>query len=158
MFRSASPSTFCAKSRSPLLARASPLTPVVLEKQLDPAILVVPFSSVAVRSQEVSKVSKEPEMQRLRYQWLDHVLLRAIPFLMSDVQEVSHSHLHLHACLEHEPDMLVFAHGKGYMPLWVTKSITRFSRRLIRETRPVQQKCPIVEYSAGEENKPKLDM
>ena len=97
---------FCPKSRSPLLARASPLTPVVSDKQLDPAILVVPFSSVAVRSQEVSK---EPEVQRLRHQWLDHVLLRAIPFLMSDVQEVSHSHLHLHACPEHEPDMLGFA-------------------------------------------------
>ena len=27
---------------------------------------------------------------------------------MPDVQEVSHSHLHLHACLEHEPDLLGF--------------------------------------------------
>ena len=47
----------------------------------DPAILVVPFSSVAVRSQEVSKISKEPDVQGLRHQWLDHVLLRAVPFL-----------------------------------------------------------------------------
>ena len=33
---------------------------------------MVPFSSVAVRSQEVSK---EPEVKGLRHRWLDHVLL-----------------------------------------------------------------------------------
>ena len=54
---------------------------------------MVPFSSAAVRSQEVSKVSKEPEVQGLRHQWLDRVLLRAVPFLPLDVQEACHPHL-----------------------------------------------------------------
>ena len=53
------------------------------------------FSTVAVRSQEVSKVSKEPELQGLRHQCLDHVRLRAVPFVLSNAQEV----FHLHACL-----------------------------------------------------------
>ena len=49
MFRNASLSdSFFIKSTSALLARVSPLTPLVPEKQLGPAILVVPFSSVAV--------------------------------------------------------------------------------------------------------------
>ena len=52
---------------------------------MDLAIPVVPFSSFAVWSQEVSE---EPEMQRLRHQWFDHVRLRAVPFLLLDVQEV----------------------------------------------------------------------
>ena len=44
----ASQVTLCLspRSRSPLLGRASPLTPVVPVQQLDPAMLVVPFSSV----------------------------------------------------------------------------------------------------------------
>ena len=33
---------------------------------------------------------------------------------------------------------LLLWHGKGYMSLWVTRSITRFSRGLIRKTRQVQ--------------------
>ena len=104
--------TFCvvAPNRGlPLLARGSPLTPLVPVLQLDLATLGVPFSSVAVWPEEVSKVSEELEVQGLRHQWLDHVLLDAVPFLLSDVQEVCHPHLHLHACLVHERDVLVFA-------------------------------------------------
>ena len=62
-----------------------------------------------------------PFLYRTGAQWLDHVLLRAVPFLLSDVQEVCHPHLHLHASRVHEP---------VYMSLWVTKSITRFSRTM----------------------------
>ena len=98
---------FCPKSSCSPLARASPLIPLVPVWQLDPAILVVPFSSVAVPPEEVSKVSEEPEVHGLRHQWLDHVLPHAVPFLL-DVHEVGHPHLHLHACLVHELDVLFF--------------------------------------------------
>ena len=62
------------------------------------------FSSVAVRSEGISK---ELEVQGLRHQCLDHVFPQAVPFLLSDVQEVCHPHLHLHACPLRESDMLV---------------------------------------------------
>ena len=94
-----------------MIRRASPLVP---EEQLDPAILVVPFSSVAVRPEEVSKVSEEAEVQRLRHQWLDHVLPRAVPFLLSDVQEV------------HEPDMVGFRSNMA--KITCLRSPSRFTR------------------------------
>ena len=133
MFRSASPSDFL-----PRIGVFSARSRVSLDTSCSSTAVgschTGPFYSVAVWPEEVSKVSEEPEVQGLRHQWLGHVLLRTVPFLLSDVLEVCHPHLHLHACLVHELDML------GYMPLWVTRLITRLSRRLIRETRQVQHK------------------
>ena len=46
-------------------------------------------------------------------------------------------------------------HDKDYMFLWVTRSIARFSRRLIHKTRQVQHNMSHFGILAGEENKPK---
>ena len=75
----------------------------------------------------------------------------------SDVQEVCHLHFLLHACLEHDPDLLVFSlwHDKDYMFLWVTRSIARFSRRLIHKTRQVQHNMSHCGILAGEEKQAK---
>ena len=71
------------------LARSSCLTSHVPTQQLDPAILVVPFSFVAVRPEKVSDVSKEPKVQEFRHQRFDHVLLRAVPFFVRRTKDLS---------------------------------------------------------------------
>ena len=115
------------------------------------------FSSVAVW-REVSNVSEAPEVQGLRHQWPNHFLLHA---LMPAAQVVGPLHLHLRACLVHEWDMLVFPRT------WQRLHVSLFGRpdrsldlvvgwyvRLFKSN----AMCPLVKYSAGEENKQKLDM
>ena len=47
-------------------------------------------------------------------------------------------HLRLHACLVYELDMLVFRSDMAnYMSPWVTRSLTRLGRWLVRKTRQV---------------------
>ena len=88
---------------------------------------MVSFSHVAARPEEVSKVSEEPEVQGLRPQWVDHVLPQAVPFLLLDTQEVESRYARSRSDI-----------AKDTCLLWVTRSITRFCRKLIRKTRQVQ--------------------
>ena len=102
-------------------------------------MLVVPFSSVAVRSQEISKVSKEPEVQGLRHQWHDHVLLRAVFLVVGRTRGfVILIFIFMHVQSLSQVCWFSLGHSKDYMFLWVTRPIARFSRRLICQTRQVQ--------------------
>ena len=65
MFLRASPSAFLLKSKYPLLARASPLTPLVPVLQLDPAKLEVRFFFALV---QLAAVLEEPKVEDLRHQ------------------------------------------------------------------------------------------
>ena len=74
-----------------------------------------------------------------------------------DVQEVCHPHLHLHGCLEHDPYMLVFALTWQSIACffgWPDRSLDFVAGCFVRLVRS-NTICPIVEFSAGEENKPK---
>ena len=120
-------------------------------------VLFTLFPSVAVRLEDVSKFSEEPEVQGLRHRWLDHVLPQQVPSLMLAAQEVYHGHFHIHACLVHEPDVLGFRSAMAKVTClfgWSGRSrdlVVGLYARFVKSNTI----CPIAEYSAGEENKPK---
>ena len=70
---------------------------------------------------------------------------------MLAAQVVCHPHLHLHACLVHGLDVLVFAlTWLRCMFLWVTRLLARFGRWLIRKIRQVQHNmslCAVLSWT-----------
>ena len=89
---------------------------------------------------QLAAVLEEPKIRDLHHQFLSHSFRYRVPSLMLVAQVVYHPHLHLHPCLVHELDRLVFAltWHTGYVSLRVTRLLARLGCWLIRKTRQVQ--------------------